>query len=106
VTAFEPVSNGNLVEGLEFHKFYFDNREYYSQLHTAFCSFRDDKWDTSDVIQPHLLSAPFSKARADRLTLDPVFQFLSLCFCSRVEKSGSNSGPAVPVLKFYINYFW
>ncbi|XP_031552171.1 calcium/calmodulin-dependent protein kinase type II delta chain-like isoform X2 [Actinia tenebrosa] len=25
VTAFEPVSNGNLVEGLEFHKFYFDN---------------------------------------------------------------------------------
>ena len=25
VTAFEPASNGNLVEGLEFHKFYFDN---------------------------------------------------------------------------------
>ena len=25
VTAFEPVSRGNLVEGLEFHKFYFDN---------------------------------------------------------------------------------
>ncbi|XP_032225571.1 calcium/calmodulin-dependent protein kinase type II delta chain isoform X2 [Nematostella vectensis] len=25
VTCFEPFSNGNLVEGLEFHKFYFDN---------------------------------------------------------------------------------
>ena len=25
MTAFEPASNGNLVEGLEFHKFYFDN---------------------------------------------------------------------------------
>ena len=25
VTAFEPVSRGQLVEGLQFHKFYFDN---------------------------------------------------------------------------------
>lgn len=25
VTSFEPVSRGNLVEGLQFHKFYFDN---------------------------------------------------------------------------------
>ena len=25
VTAFEPEANGNLVEGVEFHKFYFDN---------------------------------------------------------------------------------
>ena len=25
ITAFEPEANGNLVEGVEFHKFYFDN---------------------------------------------------------------------------------
>ena len=25
VTSFEPVSRGNLIEGLQFHKFYFDN---------------------------------------------------------------------------------
>jgi hypothetical protein len=25
MTAFEPEALGNLVEGLEFHKFYFDN---------------------------------------------------------------------------------
>jgi hypothetical protein len=25
MTAFEPDSLGNLVEGMEFHKFYFDN---------------------------------------------------------------------------------
>ena len=28
MTAFEPEALGNLVEGLEFHKFYFDNRKY------------------------------------------------------------------------------
>ena len=28
LTAFEPEALGNLVEGLEFHKFYFDNREF------------------------------------------------------------------------------
>ena len=28
LTAFEPEAIGNLVEGLEFHKFYFDNRKY------------------------------------------------------------------------------
>ena len=28
MTAFEPEAIGNLVEGLEFHKFYFDNRKY------------------------------------------------------------------------------
>ncbi len=27
LTAFEPEALGNLVEGLEFHKFYFDNRK-------------------------------------------------------------------------------
>ena len=27
-TCFEPESNGNLVEGLGFHKFYFENGEY------------------------------------------------------------------------------
>lgn len=30
MTAFEPEAIGNLVEGLDFHKFYFDNREYFS----------------------------------------------------------------------------
>jgi calcium/calmodulin-dependent protein kinase (CaM kinase) II len=34
LTAFEPEALGNLVEGLEFHKFYFDNRE------SAFLSFQ------------------------------------------------------------------
>ena len=28
MTAFEPEAIGNLVEGLDFHKFYFDNRKY------------------------------------------------------------------------------
>ena len=28
LTAFEPEAIGNLVEGLEFHKFYFDNRKF------------------------------------------------------------------------------
>jgi len=28
LTAFEPEALGNLVEGLEFHKFYFDNRKF------------------------------------------------------------------------------
>ena len=30
LTAFEPEALGNLVEGLEFHKFYFDNREFFN----------------------------------------------------------------------------
>ena len=32
MTAFEPEAIGNLVEGLDFHKFYFDNREYFLQM--------------------------------------------------------------------------
>ncbi|TNN37537.1 Calcium/calmodulin-dependent protein kinase type II subunit alpha [Liparis tanakae] len=32
VTAFEPEALGNLVEGLDFHRFYFENCE---QLHTS-----------------------------------------------------------------------
>lgn len=28
VTAFEPEALGNLVEGLDFHRFYFENREF------------------------------------------------------------------------------
>jgi hypothetical protein len=32
LTAFEPEALGNLVEGLEFHKFYFDNRKYLTGL--------------------------------------------------------------------------
>lgn len=27
VTAFEPEALGNLVEGLDFHRFYFENRK-------------------------------------------------------------------------------
>lgn len=27
MTAFEPEALGNLVEGLDFHRFYFENRE-------------------------------------------------------------------------------
>jgi hypothetical protein len=28
LTAFEPEAMGNLVEGMDFHKFYFDNGSY------------------------------------------------------------------------------
>ena len=30
MTAFEPEAIGNLVEGLDFHKFYFDNRKWFT----------------------------------------------------------------------------
>lgn len=48
VTSFEPEALGNLVEGLEFHKFFFDNRELFLAVHrfithliffTSFCLF-------------------------------------------------------------------
>ena len=32
LTAFEPEALGNLVEGMDFHKFYFDNGNYYFSL--------------------------------------------------------------------------
>lgn len=28
LTSFEPEGLGNLVEGMDFHRFYFDNREF------------------------------------------------------------------------------
>ena len=34
LTAFEPEALGNLVEGMEFHKFYFDNGNYISFAYT------------------------------------------------------------------------
>lgn len=34
LTAFEPEALGNLVEGMEFHKFYFDNGNYTSFAYT------------------------------------------------------------------------
>ena len=37
ITAFEPEALGNLVEGIEFHRFYFDNCEY---LHEFFITFQ------------------------------------------------------------------
>ena len=33
LTCFEPEAFGNLIEGMDFHKFYFDNGKYYSFLH-------------------------------------------------------------------------
>lgn len=35
LTCFEPEANGNLVEGLEFHKFYFDLPSANSQTNTT-----------------------------------------------------------------------
>ena len=36
MTAFEPEAIGNLVEGLDFHKFYFDNRKFFKKYFTWF----------------------------------------------------------------------
>jgi len=35
LTAFEPEALGNLVEGMDFHKFYFDNGNYYFFLYAC-----------------------------------------------------------------------
>ena len=35
LTAFEPEALGNLVEGLEFHRFYFENCKYYEGVGTS-----------------------------------------------------------------------
>ena len=35
ITAFEPEALGNLVEGIEFHRFYFDNCKYHHHLHNC-----------------------------------------------------------------------
>lgn len=34
LTSFEPEGLGNLVEGMDFHRFYFDNREPPAPPHT------------------------------------------------------------------------
>ena len=36
ITAFEPEALGNLVEGIEFHRFYFDNCKYRLLDYTVF----------------------------------------------------------------------
>ena len=38
LTAFEPEARGQLVEGLLFHKFFFDRRERPSPSHTTICA--------------------------------------------------------------------
>ena len=40
MTAFEPESLSNLVEGMDFHKFYFDNRAYKKCLNLGATVFR------------------------------------------------------------------
>ena len=37
ITAFEPEARGHLVEGLEFHKFYFENGKRVKQLYFMCC---------------------------------------------------------------------
>jgi hypothetical protein len=37
LTAFEPESLGNLVEGMDFHKFYFENGKYTKELFFFLC---------------------------------------------------------------------
>lgn len=32
LTSFEPEALGNLVEGMDFHRFYFENRRFYEQI--------------------------------------------------------------------------
>jgi calcium/calmodulin-dependent protein kinase (CaM kinase) II len=38
LTAFEPEARGQLVEGLAFHKFFFDHRQNPSPSHTTICA--------------------------------------------------------------------
>jgi calcium/calmodulin-dependent protein kinase (CaM kinase) II len=38
LTAFEPEARGQLVEGLPFHKFFFDRREPPTPSHTTLCA--------------------------------------------------------------------
>lgn len=59
VTAFEPEANGNLVEGVEFHKFYFDNVVRQRNAHT-----------NTTILSPHvhILSADAACISYVRLT--------------------------------------
>jgi len=38
LTAFEPEARGHLVEGLDFHRFYFDLRDARGPTHTTMCA--------------------------------------------------------------------
>ena len=42
MTAFEPEAIGNLVEGLDFHKFYFDNRKFFLKKIIFYLIFRSN----------------------------------------------------------------
>lgn len=39
LTSFEPEALGNLVEGMDFHRFYFENRRFLPADHDSECHF-------------------------------------------------------------------
>lgn len=51
VTAFEPEALGNLVEGLDFHRFYFENREFAEHLVFVWFKFlQQQRWADSPCL--------------------------------------------------------
>lgn len=42
MTAFEPEALGNLVEGMDFHKFYFDNGNYVTEMECIMSTFMSE----------------------------------------------------------------
>ena len=62
MTAFEPEAIGNLVEGLDFHKFYFDNRKSLQfeikkpmEFHVVIFSVKNNRHLTNtSILNPHV----------------------------------------------------